>query len=83
MVYPELINSWEKNTGQKWPSDNVFDPKKGEFVNKDHQLHHIIPQDVGGPHEWWNAHPLRAGSSHQGGVHGKDSPLRQIIKESQ
>lgn len=46
-----------------------------------HQIHHIIPQELGGPHIWWNAHPLEFGAAHQGGVHGSGSPLNQILKD--
>ena len=44
-------------------------------------LHHIILQEFGGPHLWWNMHPLELGKHHQGGVHGTGSPLNQIIKD--
>jgi filamentous hemagglutinin family protein len=76
-----LKSGWEKNTGQKWPGEMRFNPKTNKVEHYPDQLHHIIPQEVGGLHEWWNIHPLRAGSAHQGGVHGKNSPLRQIMKE--
>ena len=52
----------------------------GKLQPERHQIHHIIPQELGGPHVWWNAHPLQAGAPHQGGVHGSGSPLNQILK---
>lgn len=47
---------------------------------KDYQAHHIIPQQLGGPHEWWNMHPLHP-TDHLRGIHGSGSALNQIIKE--
>jgi len=44
-----------------------------------YQAHHINPQQLGGKHEWWNMHPVHP-NVHQGGIHGSDSMLNQIIK---
>jgi hypothetical protein len=75
----ELISQWETNTGNTWPvSQRLI---KGEFKNVNNDIHHIIPQEIGGAHEWWNIHPLKFGSEHQGGVHGTNSPLKQIMKD--
>lgn len=52
--------------------------RTGKFEPVRHQIHHIIPQELGGPHVWWNAHPLEAGGAHQGGVHGSGSPLTKF-----
>jgi 5-methylcytosine-specific restriction endonuclease McrA len=45
-----------------------------------HQAHHVIPQELGGPHEWWNMHPAEGGSVHQGGIHRKDGPLSKLVE---
>ena len=73
-----MIAQWQDHTGHTWPTtlkliDGTLQPER-------HQIHHIIPQELGGPHVWWNAHPLQAGTPHQGGVHGSGSPLNQILK---
>ena len=67
----ELIKKWEEETGQKWPVD-----EKG----RRYQLHHIIEQQYGGEHEWWNIHPAKFPDQHQGGIHGANSPSREIFK---
>ena len=75
----------EINTGQVWPRypSNMQAPDGSlhHLARKNHQIHHIIPQEIGGPHVWWNAHPLAAGAAHQGGIHGSGSALNQILKE--
>ncbi|WP_425594377.1 HNH endonuclease, partial [Pannonibacter phragmitetus] len=60
-----LKRDWELNTGQKWPKTEN---------GVDFQAHHVIPQQYGGPNQWWNLHPVPGGSAHQGGVHGVGSP---------
>ena len=79
----QIRQEWEKNTGQKWPNQLIEVNKNGHVKTKERpaQIHHIIPQQYGGPHEWWNAHPLLP-SQHQGGVHGSGSTLNQIIKNT-
>lgn len=42
-----------------------------EFLNE------IIPNSHGGPLEWWNIHPVKAGADHQGGIHGAGSTLNK------
>lgn len=66
-----MIKEWEENTGQKWPID-----EKGNR----YQLHHIIEQQYGGPNEWWNSHPAKFPDEHQGGIHAKGSPSRELFK---
>ena len=61
----------EEETLQKWPVD-----EKG----RRYQLHHIIEQQYGGEHEWWNIHPAKFPDQHQGGIHGANSPSREIFK---
>ncbi|MBL9029162.1 MAG: HNH endonuclease [Caedimonas sp.] len=76
-----LRKEWEENTGQKWPKSSLeLNKKSGQMEPVNDQVHHIIPQKVGGPHEWWNVHPLEK-AQHQGGVHGKEAPLRRIMKD--
>ena len=67
-----MIKEWEENTGQKWPID-----EKGNR----YQLHHIIEQQYGGPNEWWNSHPAKFPDEHQGGIHAKGSPSRELFKQ--
>jgi hypothetical protein len=79
-----LISQWEKKTGAVWPKYPA-DMKNAaggihDLAGKGHQLHHIIPQQVGGPHKWWNIHPLKKGADHQGGVHGAGSALNKMLK---
>jgi hypothetical protein len=71
----ELIAQWEEKTEQKWPT---YIDKKGE--ERPCQAHHIIKQNYGGPHEWWNIHPA-ALEEHQGGIHGKDSYCQKIFEK--
>jgi hypothetical protein len=77
----QIIKQWEGYTGQTWPTTLQLNKKTGNLEPVRHQIHHIIPQEVGGPHVWWNAHPLEAGAAHQGGVHSSGSPLNQILKD--
>jgi predicted ribonuclease toxin of YeeF-YezG toxin-antitoxin module len=67
----KMIKDWEENTGQTWPVD-----EKGNR----YQLHHIIEEQYGGEHEWWNAHPAKFPNEHQGGIHGAGSPSRELFK---
>lgn len=81
----KMMEDWEKNTGQKWPTykETIYS-KNGKILKNPgdrHDIHHIIPKENGGPHEWWNAHPLEFPKHHQGGVHGKGAPLGKILKE--
>jgi hypothetical protein len=61
-----LKAEWSKQTDKPWP-DN-------------HHAHHIIPQELGGPHEWWNFHPMDM-PNHigKGGIHS--CILKEIVKE--
>ena len=67
----ELIKKWEKETGEKWPVDEN---------GRKYQLHHIIEQQFGGNHEWWNIHPAKFPDEHQKLIHGKNSPSRKLFK---
>ena len=65
-----------------WPSKVVERDVGGktERTTVKHQAHHVIPQELGGPHEWWNMHPAEGGKVHQGGVHRKSSPLSKLVE---
>lgn len=79
----KLISEWEKNTGQTWPKyeKNIFNESGRKIAEqgKNYQAHHIIPQQLRGPHEWWNIHPAHI-RIHQGGIHGAGSQLSKILK---
>jgi len=80
----ELIARWELETGQKWPTytERVY-TKNGEIykeVGDKYDAHHIIEQNFGGEHEWWNMHPAKFPDEHQGGIHGAGSPARELFK---
>jgi predicted ribonuclease toxin of YeeF-YezG toxin-antitoxin module len=85
----QLIARWEDETKQVWPKYPVMDEatglqkinkRTGELDFQRYQAHHIVPQQLGGKHEWWNMHPVHP-DQHQGGIHGKGSSLNQILKE--
>ncbi|MCI3195564.1 ribonuclease YeeF family protein [Bacillus sp. HU-1818] len=78
-----LIAEWEEKTGQKWPryTEAVFD-KNGEIarsVGQPYDAHHIIENNFGGPHEWWNIHPAKYPDEHQAGIHGKGAPSGKLF----
>lgn len=79
----KLIDEWEKKTNQKWPryKQDYYSPKTGKLVvrkNQRYDAHHIIEQDRGGPHAWYNIHPAHRGTEHQGGIHGSGGALKKI-----
>lgn len=76
-----LIAEWEQQTGQAWPTTMELNQRTGNIEPKKYQAHHIIPQEFGGPHAWWNMHPAHK-DIHQGGIHGKNSELKKIIKKA-
>lgn len=55
-----MIGQWEHHTGQTWPRYPTLNRATGEIEMTKAQIHHIIPQEVGGPHVWWNAHSFRS-----------------------
>ena len=79
-----LIEKWEKETGQKWPTyDKDIRNKNGKIIRSKGELydaHHIIENSYNGPDEWWNIHPAKFPNEHQGGIHGKGAPSRDIFK---
>lgn len=79
-----LIQEWEQNTGQKWAryTEPYYDKNgiKRRSVGDPYDAHHIIENNVSGPHEWWNMHPARFPDQHQKGIHGSGSPSRKLFK---
>lgn len=80
----KIVEEWEKNTGEKWPTykEAVFD-KDGVKIKKignKYDAHHIIENCYEGPHEWWNIYPARFPDEHQKGIHGSGSPCRELFK---
>ncbi|MFB6468864.1 hypothetical protein ACE38V_19085 [Cytobacillus sp. Hz8] len=79
----KLIAKWEEKTNQKWPryTEEVFD-KNGEVarsIGQPYDAHHIIENNFGGPHEWWNIHPAKYPNEHQAGIHGKGAPSGKLF----
>ncbi len=82
-VKNKLISEWEEKTGQTWPryTEEVYD-KKGRVardIGQPYDAHHIIENNFGGPHEWWNIHPAKFPDEHQAGIHGKGSPSNKLF----
>ncbi|WP_082919418.1 T7SS effector LXG polymorphic toxin [Cytobacillus oceanisediminis] len=82
-VKNKLIDEWEVNTGQTWPryTEEIYD-KKGRLardIGQPYDAHHIIENNFGGPHEWWNIHPAKFPDEHQAGIHGKGSPSNKLF----
>ncbi|WP_416235944.1 hypothetical protein [Psychrobacillus psychrodurans] len=82
-VKNKLIKEWEENTGQNWPryTEEIYD-KKGRLardIGQPYDAHHIIENNFGGPHEWWNIHPAKFPDEHQAGIHGKGSPSNKLF----
>ena len=78
-----LIDEWEKNTGDKWPvyvQDVLNDA--GEVIRKAGQrydAHHLIESSFGGSNAWWNLHPAAFPSEHQAGIHAANSLANLIF----
>ncbi|OAZ68641.1 putative ribonuclease YwqJ [Bacillus siamensis] len=84
-IKDQLIEEWEKNTGQTWPtySEDIISKKTGEPVRKKgdkYDAHHIIENSFEGEHEWWNIHPAKFPNEHQSGIHGTGSPANELFK---
>jgi len=79
----KLIAEWEEKNNQKWPryTEEVLD-KNGEVarsIGQPYDAHHIIENNFGGPHEWWNIHPAKYPNEHQAGIHGKGAPSGKLF----
>ena len=73
-IKSNLIEEWERNTGQKWPTytEDVISPNTGKVVRKagdKYDAHHVIENSFGGENEWWNIHPAKFPNEHQSGIH--------------
>ncbi|KGL38301.1 hypothetical protein BMT55_02695 [Listeria newyorkensis] len=84
-VKNSLITEWELKTGQVWPtySDDVISAKNGAAIRNKGDLydaHHLIENNFGGEHEWWNIHPAKFPNEHQAGIHGAGSPGNELFK---
>lgn len=84
-VKNSLITEWELKTKQVWPtySEDVISAKTGAAIRNKGELydaHHIIENNFGGNHEWWNIHPAKFPNEHQAGIHGAGSPGNSLFK---
>jgi hypothetical protein len=75
----KLIDQWERKTGNSWPTEMVKN-KRGVLQPKKYDAHHLIEQQIGGAIKWWNIHPAKNGSEHQGGIHRKKGPASVLLK---
>lgn len=82
-VKDELINTWEKETGQTWPthSKDILDKNGNVYIRAGTKFdaHEIIPNVYNSPLEWWNIHPAMRPTQHQGGIHASGSAFKQIF----
>ncbi|KIL27906.1 hypothetical protein B4133_3376 [Bacillus altitudinis] len=70
-----------KNYEKLTPKEIVLD-KNGEVarrVSQPYDAHHIIENNFGGAHEWWNNHPAKYPNEHQSGIHGKGAPSGKLF----
>lgn len=75
-----LIELWVNNSGGNFELNELLVIRPTTAKGDPYDAHHIIEQNYGGPHEWWNMHPARAPDQHQGGIHGAGSPARELFK---
>jgi len=83
-VKDKLIKEWEEKTGQDWPtySEDIIN-KDGKIIRKKgdkYDAHHVIENNYGGNDEWWNMHPAKFPDEHQGGIHGKGAPSKDLFQ---
>jgi predicted ribonuclease toxin of YeeF-YezG toxin-antitoxin module len=83
-VKKQIIQDWELNTGQKFPTykSHVYN-RHGEVIRMKGQrydLHHIIACSWGGDNRWENLHPLKFPNEHQNGVHRKNGMFERIFE---
>jgi hypothetical protein len=78
-----LIQEWELHTGQVWSRyDADVLSSSGRVIRragKAYDAHHVILNEFGGPSEWWNIHPARFPTQHQGGIHRAGSAVREVF----
>ncbi|MBS2970798.1 hypothetical protein J9317_18820 [Metabacillus sp. KIGAM252] len=79
----KLIEEWELNNAQKWPTyDEPVLSKRGKVyinIGDKYDAHHIIKNEYGGPNKWYNIHPAKRPDEHQGGIHRKDGPEKRLF----
>jgi hypothetical protein len=82
-VRDRAVKAWEQHTGSAWPRHtNVVYGKNGNVlarIGDPYEAHHVIPKQIGGPHAWWNMHPVPR-PEHQSVVHASKSFLNQIME---
>ncbi|BCJ95506.1 hypothetical protein acsn021_30750 [Anaerocolumna cellulosilytica] len=82
-VKNDLIAQWEKETGQVWPTYTqiVYDKngKPARNIGDFYDAHHVIENNYGGDHSWWNITPAKFPDEHQGGIHRSQSPARKLF----
>lgn len=82
-VKDSLIQEWENNTGEKWPtySNDVISKKGNVYIKagSNYDAHEIIPNKNNSPLEWWNIHPAANPTEHQGGIHRTGGTIRKIF----
>jgi predicted ribonuclease toxin of YeeF-YezG toxin-antitoxin module len=78
----KVIKEWEAATGQSWPkyTKDLLTADGRVFMRKGNRYdaHHIIPKKDGGPHEWWNMHPVPR-PMHQADIHATNGFLNQFL----
>jgi hypothetical protein len=73
----DIRSEWTRHTGKDWPFET---DETGNIIY--HDVHHIIPLDLGGPYwAWWNVVPVEGGGAHQRLLHGSQSALRLLYKQ--
>ncbi|MBO1582973.1 WXG100 family type VII secretion target [Bacillus sp. XF8] len=81
----DLIEEWELETNQKWPTyEEEILSRRGiplRHVDDPYDAHHLIENAHGGEHEWWNMHPAKYPNEHQGGIHGKEGISKEVFKK--
>ncbi|EEM30888.1 ADP-ribosylating-like toxin [Bacillus thuringiensis] len=81
----DLREEWELETNQKWPTyEEEILSRRGiplRHVDDPYDAHHFIENAHGGEHEWWNIHPAKFPTEHQGGIHGKEGISKEIFKK--
>lgn len=79
----ELIQQWEKENGQEWPTyqEDVYS-SNGHLIRRagdKYDAHHIQPLSMGGKNEASNITPLHAKCHYdRQGIHSYDSPYAKI-----
>ena len=81
-VKNKLISEWEEKQvkhGQDILRKFMIKGRVARDIGQPYDAHHIIENNFGGPHEWWNIHPAKFPDEHQAGIHGKGSPSNKLF----